>query len=288
MPALLGICLSVLAGLSTGIGGLVVLCVGAVTPRICGRMLAFAAGVMVWVSLFDIVPEVFLHTGDALVLILWFTGGVFLFWSIEALMPEISAEFISQHLEPMSHTPSPHPPSPPPVLVLQQQQQQQQPALTTLERKDLLRTSLIVLTGLSLHNLPEGSAVFMSSMTEDPKFSIRLALAIAMHNIPEGICLAVPLFAATRSRWVAMKWSLLSGLCEPLGAIVFGLLIRSSTEGPDIIFATLAAVAGMMFAISIFELWPAARKYLPTVSEAATWLVLGGLTIWTSSLLIGD
>ena len=41
-----------------------------------------------------------------------------------------------------------------------------------------------------------------------------------MHNIPEGMCIAVPIFAATGSHWEAFKMSILSGLTEPLGALL--------------------------------------------------------------------
>ena len=94
----------------------------------------------------------------------------------------------------------------------------------------------------------------------DPSVAVAITVAIALHNIPEGIAVAVPVFQATGSRAKAIGLSFLSGLSEPLGAVIGFLLLRTFLT--DALFgASLAAVAGIMVFISLDKLLPTAEKY---------------------------
>lgn len=101
---------------------------------------------------------------------------------------------------------------------------------------------------IAIHNFPEGLATFMAGL-DDPTLGISIAVAIAIHNIPEGIAVSVPIYYATRNRSKAFWLSFLSGLAEPVGALLGYFLLRhifnDSTFG--VIFA---GVAGIM--VSIF------------------------------------
>jgi len=158
-------------------------------------------------------------------------------------------------------TPASAPPPPPPPA----------PA-APLRRDPMLTTGLVAAIGISLHNLPEGLIVFNQTITgicaEPPAgqpFDWRLCfgrgmvitLAIALHNIPEGMAVASPLYVATRSRWTAMKYCIFSALCEPVAAIVFGAVF-SSFLTPYVLAGINAAVAGIMVALCLVELVPAA------------------------------
>uniref|UniRef100_A0A3Q7WZL6 Zinc transporter ZTP29-like n=1 Tax=Cicer arietinum TaxID=3827 RepID=A0A3Q7WZL6_CICAR len=77
--------------------------------------------------------------------------------------------------------------------------------------------------GISLHNFPEGTTVFLGSM-KGLHVGINLALAIALHNIPEGVAVALPVYFATQSKWQTFKLASLSGFAEPLGVIIVGML----------------------------------------------------------------
>ena len=80
---------------------------------------------------------------------------------------------------------------------------------------------------IGIHNFPEGLATFMGALT-DPTLGISIAVAIAIHNIPEGIAVSVPIYYATGSRKKAFWFSFLSGLAEPLGALIGFLLLKVS------------------------------------------------------------
>lgn len=119
-----------------------------------------------------------------------------------------------------------------------------------IDAKRLLVTALITGAAVSLHNFPEGLATFIAA-ARDPSVGAPIALAIAVHNIPEGICVAVPIYFATKSKWKGFLWGTASGLAEPIaGGIGWIVLGTSNDEDRDI--SNLAygllfgLVAGMM------------------------------------------
>jgi zinc transporter ZupT len=141
-----------------------------------------------------------------------------------------------------------------------------------------------VLTALALfiHNFPEGLATFVGALA-DTKIGVGLAVAIAMHNVPEGICVAMPIYYATGSKWKGFWWAFLSGVSEPVGGLV-GYLALSGNN--DLAFAIVfGLVAGMMVFIAIKELIPTALRYDPQDSVATTCVVLG-MVVMAASLLL--
>ena len=73
------------------------------------------------------------------------------------------------------------------------------------------------------------------------------------------MAVASPIYASTGSRWQAMKWTLLSSLCEPLAAVLFGVLF-SSYLTPYLLSALTAGVAGVMVMLCLVELVPTAAS----------------------------
>ena len=123
----------------------------------------------------------------------------------------------------------------------------------------LMRMGLFTALAIGIHNFPEGLATFTAALN-DLELGIAIAVAIAIHNIPEGIAVSVPVYFATGSRKKAFALSFLSGLAEPIGAIVGYLLLMPFMN--DMVFGILfASVAGIMVFISLDELLPAAREY---------------------------
>ena len=118
---------------------------------------------------------------------------------------------------------------------------------------------LIAALALAIHNFPEGLATFASALV-DMKIGIPIAVAVAIHNIPEGIAVSIPIFYATGDRKKAFFYSFLSGLAEPLGALIGYIILFKFFN--DIVFGILfASVAGIMVFISLDELLPASREY---------------------------
>ena len=123
----------------------------------------------------------------------------------------------------------------------------------------LYKTGLFTALAVTIHNFPEGIATYISGI-KNPVLGISIALAIAIHNIPEGIAISIPVYYATKSKGKSFLVSLVSGLSEPLGAILTMLVL-----GPyitDSVFGLIfGSVAGIMVYISLDELMPTAREY---------------------------
>jgi len=129
---------------------------------------------------------------------------------------------------------------------------------------------------------PEGLATFMAAM-HDPKVGVSIAVAIAIHNIPEGIAVSVPIYYATKSKKKAFWLSFLSGLSEPVGAIVGYFLLRSFIN--DSMFGVIfSAVAGIMVYISLDELLPTAEEF--GRHHIAIGGLIGGMAVMAVSLVL--
>ena len=141
---------------------------------------------------------------------------------------------------------------------------------------------LLTAVAIAVHNFPEGFATFMVTLS-DPVIAVPIALAIAIHNIPEGIAVAVPLREATGSKWKAAGWATLSGLAEPLGALI-GFAVLQPFIGPQTLGLTFAGIAGVMVFVSL-------DKLLPTAIETgrhhtAVYGVVVGMAIMATSLVL--
>jgi ZIP family zinc transporter len=135
---------------------------------------------------------------------------------------------------------------------------------------------------IGIHNFPEGLATFASAI-KDPTLGVSIAVAIAIHNIPEGIAVSVPIYYATGDKKKAFFYSFLSGLSEPIGALVgYVLLFRYFN---DFVFGILfAGVAGIMVFISLDELLPAAQRY--GEHHLSIYGLVSGMAVMAVSLLL--
>mmetsp|Transcript_35415 Transcript_35415/g.100278 ORF Transcript_35415/g.100278 Transcript_35415/m.100278 type:complete len:350 (+) Transcript_35415:381-1430(+) len=142
-----------------------------------------------------------------------------------------------------------------------------------------------IMTGIAIgiHNFPEGLATFVAALAE-PSAGIALAVAIALHNIPEGVCVAMPVYYATGSKWKGFFWSLLSGITEPIGGLV-GYLILWNSVTPLTYAVLFGMVGGMMVYISLRELLPMALKYDPE-DKVVTASLFAGMVVMAASLLV--
>jgi zinc transporter ZupT len=153
----------------------------------------------------------------------------------------------------------------------------------TDESKKLLRMSLNTALAIGIHNFPEGLATFVAALG-DPKVGAVLAVAIAIHNIPEGLCVAMPVYYATGNRWKAFGWAMLSGMSEPVAALLGWAVLASSFS--DTLYGLLfGMVAGMMVVISTRELLPTAHRYDPE-DCVVTYAFISGMCIMALSLVL--
>lgn len=234
---LLAFALTTFAGLSTGIGSLIALMAKQTNTRFLCAALGFSAGIMLYVSFMEMLPEakhlLTLDFGEklgTLYLIFAFFGGIALINLIDFLIPESLNPHEIHGVEDMD-----------------------------IKKKSLRRTGLIVAITIAIHNFPEGIATFMSALTS-LDVAIPITVAIAIHNIPEGIAVAVPIYHSTGSKKKAFWLSFSSGLAEPVGALLAYFFLMQYWS-PVLSGIILAAVAGIMVFISLDELLPSAEKY---------------------------
>ena len=153
-----------------------------------------------------------------------------------------------------------------------------------IEAKKLRNMGMMTALAIGLHNFPEGLATFVAALA-DPKLGAALAIAIAIHNIPEGICVAMPIYYATGSKWKGFWWSFFSGLSEPVGAIVGYCILKGNGMSPEAFGALFGIVAGMMVFIAIKELIPTALKYDPHDAYVTNYIFLG-FAVMALSLIV--
>jgi len=234
---LVALAVTLAAGLATGLGSLLVIFARNPNPRLLAFGLAFAGGAMVYVSLSEILNKSiasFTLAYDARMgfacATFAFLAGVVLIMLVDRLVP------------------NPH-----------DTLSTEDPALRQQNRDYIRRVGLMTAVAITAHNFPEGLATFFATL-ESPAVGLPLAFAIAIHNIPEGIAIAVPVYYATGSKRYAFVASLLSGLAEPVGALIgYSLLSRFLSEA--VFGAVFGIIAGVMVFLAIDELLPAAKRY---------------------------
>jgi zinc transporter, ZIP family len=237
-----------LAGASTVFGGLIVLAVRSPSNTFLAFTLGASAGVMLMVSFVELLGRAIEDVGFVPANIAFFAGIAVIF-AIDLLVPHHFME--DRNVEPN-------------------------------ENSRLLRTGTLVALGIAVHNFPEGMVVFFASL-ESLRLGGVLAIAIAIHNIPEGIAVAMPIYHATGNRTRAVLYAGLSGMAEPLGALIAALfLLPLLTE--EAMGYVLAFVGGIMVFISLDELLPAAHRY-----GEEHWVILGillGMLVMAVSLAL--
>lgn len=262
--------LTLFAGLATGVGSAMAFFAKKTNTKFLSIALGFSAGVMIYVSF----VEIFVKARDALTVTLgarngyWVTtlsffGGLFLIAIIDKLVPSFENPHEIRDISEMDEN-------------------HRAAAAEEQKKQHLMRMGIFSALAIAIHNFPEGLATFTAALT-DPSLGISVAVAIAIHNIPEGIAVSVPLYYATGSKKKAFKWSFLSGLAEPVGALV-GFAFLSIFFNETIFGILFASVAGIMVFISIDELLPTAQKY--GEHHLSIYGLVSGMMVMALSLLL--
>lgn len=256
--------LTALAGLSTGIGSVMSLLSKRFSPRFLAASLGFSAGVMIYVSFVEILVKARVslvaaygnRAGYSLA-VLSFFAGIGIIALIDRLIPAYENPHELSNLR------------------------VGEPDGAPVDAR-LMRMGLFSAMAIAIHNFPEGLATFMGALS-DPGLGVSITVAIAIHNIPEGIAVSVPLYYATRNRTKAFWLSFLSGLAEPVGALIGYFVLRSIFN--EVSFGVVfGAVAGIMVYISLDELLPTAEEY--GEHHFALGGLLGGMAVMAGSLLL--
>lgn len=253
--------LTTIAGLAMVAGSLPALFTRKGNTRFLAFALGLSAGVMVYVSLMDLLPEsIEMLEGDMgeHASTLWALASFFVGFGLIAVIDYLVPDAEHDRDVPCPDTdevPCPH---------------------------AVKRMGMMVAFAIGAHNFPEGAAIFVSSL-HGMDIAIPIVVAVAIHNIPAGLAISAPIYMATGSRWKALGWSLATGMVEPLGALlawaVFVPIWTAALNG-----ILLGAVAGIMMYVAFDELLPSSRQF--GHNRLAMWGVAAGMALMAMALFL--
>lgn len=237
--------LTIIAGFSTMLGTIFIF-FKRQNDKLVLKSLSFAAGVMITVSIIDLIPESFLLLKNfyplfplIIYILIFIVIGIIFSMLIDKYLPD------------------------------------------NLSNSKLYKIGLISMLAIIVHNIPEGIATFMAGST-DIKLGISMTIAIALHNIPEGISISVPIYYATKSRGKALLYTLISALSEPLGALITFLFLQPFIND-KIMGYLFSLIAGIMIHIATYELLPESFKYKD--KRGVIWILIGSIIMFLSHLI---
>ena len=260
-----------IAGLATGIGSAMAFFSKRTNKKLLSMALGFSAGVMIYVSFMELMPQ-----GQAGIAkygykaaapwlaMAGFFGGILLIAIIDYLIPEFENPHETALIEDLYN------------------EELKENILESTQNQKLMRMSLFSALAIAIHNFPEGLATFAAAL-QNPEVGISVTFAIALHNIPEGIAVSIPLYYATGSKKKSFILGTLSGLAEPLGALI-GFIFLFQFFNSFVIGILLSMVAGIMVFISLDELLPSAQRY--GAHHWSIYSMIAGMLIMAISLNI--
>lgn len=272
---LIAFLLTLVAGGATSIGAALGVMGRGTSPKLLAGGLGLSAGVMLYVSFVELLPEgahvlsgggeVTGH-GTALAVLSFFVG-IALIAVLDRLVPSsVSPHEFSGRMSGDEGVP----------------RAPDEQAADRALRARLMRTGTVTAIALALHNVPEGFATFVAAL-QAPEVAIPVVAAIALHNIPEGLAVAVPVRRATGSRAKAFWLATMTGLAEPVGAVLGFVLLAPLLSGAGM-GAILAGVAGVMVFVSLDELLPAAEE--TGEHHTVIYSLIAGMAVMALTLLV--
>jgi ZIP family zinc transporter len=254
--------LTTLAGFATGVGSALAYFTHHTRRGLLSVALGFSAGVMIYVSFVELYGRAsaqLVRTHGTLAggttALLSFFGGMAMIAAIDFLVPRYENPHEVGMVEEME---------------------------TGADSRELHRLGMLTAIAIGIHNFPEGIATFFAALT-NPTIGLSVALAIALHNIPEGISISIPVYYATGSRKKAFWYSFLSGISEPLGAVIGYLVLRPFFTDRTLAI-TFSAVAGIMVFISLDQLVPHAKRY--SEGHQSVYGLISGMAVMAVTLLL--
>lgn len=213
--------ITLIAGLSTLIGGFIPFINISSKEKIIAGSLAFSAGIMVCISFLDLLPNGFLYLyGKYKIFSIFY---IFIFILIGLIIFFILEKVLTKKID------------------------------------NLFRVGIFSLVGIILHNIPEGIITFLLT-SKDVKLGLFMGLSIALHNIPEGISIMVPIYYGSNSFKKAFFYTFLAGISEVIGGVVFYIIFKDIFNDLFFGFL-FSFVSGIMLYISVYELLPKSLDY---------------------------
>ena len=135
----------------------------------------------------------------------------------------------------------------------------------------LYKVGIKSMLGIIIHNIPEGIITFISS-TKNIYIGISLAIAITLHNIPEGISISIPIYYSTKNRRLSFFYTFIAALSEPLGAIITYIFLYKVIN-LFLLGLLLSFTAGIMIEISLGELFHESKSYTNTTYTIISFMI---------------
>ncbi len=238
--------LTTLAGLATLLGTIPIFFKIKDKNKIISSACAFATGVMLCISIIDLIPESIRYLSleynafmTILLCFIFITIGIYTSYYLDKLVDKFS------------------------------------------NNNDLFKVGILSMLVIILHNIPEGIVTFIVS-EKNLVLGLSICFAIALHNIPEGISIAIPIYYSTNSKFKAILYTFISAISELLGAIITYIFIGKYIN--DIILGLiLSFTAGIMICISCEKLYSTANNYNKKLSRI--YFIIGFIFMIISLLL---
>lgn len=243
---ILSLGLTLIVGMSMGLGSLLSFFIDGTHKRLMALSLSFAAGIMIYVSFMEMLPEGIHLLEDYMgerghsIAIAWFFGGMFITAILEIIVHKYAGGFHDhnhEHSHNHNHNHGNH----------------------SQNEEHLSKLGVLSALAIAIHNIPEGLALFTAGL-KDITLALPIAAAVIIHNIPLSVAISVPLYYSTGSRKKAFLYTLLVGLCQPLGAIL-GYMVLSQGFNDLLVGILFSIVAGTMVFVALDEMLPSSQKY---------------------------
>lgn len=256
--------LSLVAGIvGTGLGGIIGVLLKNKGNKVMGRVLSFAGGVMVGVVTFEMLPEAVdysvvegaISQSGILIAVSALAVGMLVIFGLNKLLDVIeNMRDTHRSIEELHHE----------TAVIEANDAlkadgsavvlsgKNSVAVTSVDKKSLLKAGIIMLMAIALHNLPEGMAIGATGAS-DTQTGILIAVIIAVHNIPEGMAISAPLASGGVKGWKTVLLTALAGAATVLGAVI-GLAVGGISKLASGICMGLAG--GAMLYVTFCEILP--------------------------------
>ena len=240
------ILMSLIAGVAgMGLGGLLTALLGSKSDKMIGIFLSFSGGVMVSIAFVELIPEA-IELSNTWIMVAGLFLGAFLVFVLHTIIDNLSRSEGSSKLHEtfaeFFHSGD-----------------------VISKKTSMLRSGMIMLFAIGLHNVPEGLAMGAAG-NYNARLGLALAVIIGLHNIPEGMAVSAPLMLGGLSKTKSVIITLIAGSTTVLGAVI-GVIIGSISDVA--IALSFGAAAGAMLYVVIGEILPQSivmsKNHVPTI-----------------------